>query len=263
MKNVYLYSGTVNEVFNQMESSFKGVLNSNNNEFNVALDSDLMKGTIDGVSFINGISSIQVDLTFLDDVTLSFESLNKSSILFAYCHEGYLTHSKGISGHKSTLQKHHSGILTGGQSVNTIVHFKKDRSIKFSLIKVETESVGNPINDSLLSQLKKTFLSIPTDYGYQGIQNLKIAEKLKQLHSVTDQGMVGHIMKKEMIQSILAMEINDHTDHLIKISYAIKHLATKQINHLKNLPKVIRQYAVETLYNKVGNSTTRSISNNM
>lgn len=263
MKNVYLYSETVNEVFNQMENSCKGVLNSTNNEFNLALDSDLIKGTIDGVSFINGISSIQVELTFLDDTRLSFESMNKSSILFAYCQEGHLTHSNGISGHKSTLKKHHSGVVTGGQSINTIVHFKKDSSIKFSLIKVETESVLNPINDSLLAQLKKTFLSIPTDYGYQGIQNLKIAEKLKQLHSVTDQGMVGHIMKKEIIQSILAMEINDHTDHLIRISYAIKQLATKQINQLKNLPKVIRHYAVETLYSKVGSSTTRSISGNL
>lgn len=259
MKNVYLYSGTVNEVFNQIESSCKGVLSSNNNEFNLALDSDLMKGTIEGVSFINGISSIQVELTFLDDIRLSFESLNKSSILFAYCQQGYLTHSKGISGHRSTLKKHHSGVLTGRQSINTIVHFKKDMSIKFSLITVATESVLNPINDSLLSQLKKTFLSIPTDYSYQGIQNLKIAEKLKQLHSVTDQGMVGHIMKKEIIQSILAMEITDHTDNLIKISYAIKDMATKQINQLKNLPKVIRHYAVETLYSRVGGSKTINI----
>lgn len=263
MKNVYLYSGTVNEVFNQIESSFQGVLNSNNNEFNLALDSDLMKGTIDGVSFINGISSIQVDLTFLNDLTLSFESLNKSSLLFAYCREGYLTHSKGISGHKSTLKKHHSGVLAGRQSINTIVHFKKDMSITFSLITVATESVLHPIHDSLLSQLKKPFLSNPTDYGYQGVQNLKIAEKLKQLHSVMDQGMVGHIMKKEIIQSILAMEISDHTDNLTKISYAIKDLSTKQINQLKNLPKVIRHYAVETLYSKVGSSKTRSISSNL
>lgn len=263
MKNVYLYSGTVHEVFNQIESSCKGVLNSNNNEFNLALDSDLMKGTIDEISFINGISSIQVDLTFLDDVRLSFESLNTSSILFAYCHEGSLTHSNVISGHQTTLKKHFSGFQTGGQSINTIVHFKKDMSIKFSLIKVETESVLHPIHDSLLSQLKKTFLSNPTGQGYQGIQNLKIAEKLKQLHSDRDQGMVGHHMKKEIIQSILTMEISDHTDHLIQISYAIKDLATKQINQLKNLPKVIRQYAVETFYSKVGSSTTRSISNTL
>ncbi|HSN47742.1 MAG TPA: hypothetical protein VLR29_03185 [Flavobacterium sp.] len=263
MKNVYLYSGTVNEVFNQIESSCKGVLKSNNDEFKLALDTDLMKGTVDGISFINGISSIQVNLTFFDDVTLSFESLSKSSILFAYCGEGYLTHSAGISGHKSTLKKHHSGVLTGSQGVNTVVQFKKDMSIKFSIIKVETESELNPINDSLLSQLKKTFVSIPTDYSYQGIQNLKIAEKLKELHSIKDQGMVGHILKKEIVQSILAMEINDHTDNLVKISYAVKHLAMKQINQLINLPKVIRNFAVESLYNKVGTSKTRSISSNL
>jgi hypothetical protein len=263
MKNVYLHAGTLNEVFNQIESSSQGVLNSNDNEFNLALDSDLMKGNIDGVSFINGITSIQVSLTFLDDITLSIESLSKSSILFAYCTEGYLTHSIGISGHKSTLKKHHSGVLTSSRSINTIVHFKKNISVKFSLLKVETEDAMNPIKDSLISQLKKTFLNTPTDFSYQGIQNLKIAEKFKQLNSITHQGMIGHIMKKEIIQSILEMEINDHTDNLIKMSYAIKHLAVKQINQLKKLPKVIKHYAMQSLYNKVDTSKTRSLSSNL
>ena len=263
MKNIYLYAGTINEVFDQIESSFKGVLNSNNNEFKLTLDSDVIKGNIDGVSFINGITSIQLNLIFLDDIMLSIESLSKSSILFAYCTEGYLTHSFGISGHKSSLKKHHSGVVTSSQNINTIVHFKKNIPIKFSLLKVETEDVMNPINDSLISQLKKTFLSTPTDFSHQGIQNLKIAAKLNQFNSITQQGMSGHIMKKEIIQSILTMEIDDNTDNLIKISRAIKHSAIKQINQLKKLPNVIKLYAMESLYNKVGTSKTRSLSGNL
>ncbi len=47
MKNIYLNTGTINDVFNELETSFKGVLNSNNNEFKLALDSDLIKGNID------------------------------------------------------------------------------------------------------------------------------------------------------------------------------------------------------------------------
>ena len=54
MKNIYLYTGTINEVKN----SFKGILNSNNTEFKLAVDSNFFEENIDGVPFINCITSI-------------------------------------------------------------------------------------------------------------------------------------------------------------------------------------------------------------
>jgi hypothetical protein len=258
MKNIYLNTGTINDVFNELETSFKGVLNSNNNEFKLALDSDLIKGNIDGVTFINGITSIQVSLTFSDDTLLSIEPLSKSSVLFAYCTEGSIKHSFGIAGHKSTLRKHHSAVVTSNRSINTILHFKRNIPVQLSLIKVETEEAAHA-NSSLISQLKKTFLHKETNYSYQGLQNLKIAKKLHQLNSINEQGMIGHIMKKEIMQSILEMEIDDNTDNLIKVSRAIKRSTLNQINELKKIPNFIKNYAVETIYSKVINSKNRII----
>ena len=258
MKNIYLNTGTINEVFNELENSFKGILNSNNNEFKLALDSNLIKGNIDGVTFINGITSVQANITFSDDTLLSIEPLSKSSILFAYCTEGSINHSFGISGHKLLLRKHHSEVVTSTRSINTILHFKKNIPVKLSLIKVETEAAAHA-NSSLISQLKKTFIHKEPNYSYQGLQNLKIAKKLHQLNSITEQGMIGHIMKKEIMQSILEMEIDDNTDNLIKVSRAIKRSALNQINELKKIPTFIKNYAVETLYDKVINSKNRII----
>lgn len=258
MKNIYLNTGTINEVFNELETSFKGVLNSNNNEFKLALDSDLIKGNIDGVTFINGITSIQVSVTFSNDTLLSIEPLSKSSVLFAYCTEGSINHSFGISGYKSILRKHHSAVVTSSRSINTILHFKKNIPVKLSLIKVETEEAAHA-NSSLISQLKKTFLHREPNYSYQGLQNLKIAEKFKQLAAVTEHGMIGHTIKKEILESILTLEIDDNTDNLIKMSRAIKRSTLNQINELKKIPNFIKNYAVETLYSKVINSKNRII----
>jgi hypothetical protein len=258
MKNIYLNTGTINDVFNELEISFKGVLNSNNNEFKLALDSNLIKGNIDVVSFINGITSIQVNFTFSDDITLSIEPLSKSSILFAYCTEGSINHSYGISGHKSTLRKHHSAVVTSSRSINTVLHFKKNTPVKLSLIKVETEEVTNN-NSSLISQLKKTFLHKEPNYSYQGLQNIKIIEKFNQFAAVTEHGMIGHIMKKEILQSILGLEIDDNTDNLIKMSRAIKHSTLSQIKELKKVSSFIKHYAVEAIYSKIINSKNRII----
>lgn len=256
MKNIYLNTGTINEVFNELETSFKGILNSNNNEFKLALASNLIKGNIDGVTFINGITSIQASITFSDDTLLSIEPLSKSSILFAYCTEGSVKHSFGISGHKSILRKHHSAVVTSTRSINTILHFKKNTPVKLSLIKVETEEAAHA-NSSLISQLKKTFLHREPNYSYQGLQNLKIAEKFNQLTAVTENGMIGHSIKKEILESILALEIEDNTDNLLKMSRAIKRSTLNQINELKKIPTFIKNYAVETLYGKVINSKIR------
>jgi hypothetical protein len=258
MKNIYLTTGTINEVFNELETSFDGVLNSDNNEFKLALDSQLIKGTIDAVSFINGITSIQVNLTFSDDITLSVEPFSKSSVLFAYCTEGQITHSSGISGNKSTLRKHHSRVETSSRSINTVLHFKKNMPLKLSLIKVETKEEAHT-NSSLISQLKKTFLNKEPNYSYQGLQNLKIAEKFNQLNSITEQGMIGHILKKDIIQSILEIEIDDNTDNLVKVTRAIKRSTLNQINELKKIPYLVKNYAVEAINNKVSIAKNRLI----
>ena len=257
MKNIYLNTGTLKEVFNGLETSFDGVLNSNNNEFKLALDTDFIKGNIDAVTFINGITSFQVNMTFLDDIALSIESPSKSSILFAYCTEGYFKHSVGISGPQSTLRKHYSAIVTSTASVNTILHFKKNSAIQFSLIQVETADSAHSINDPLISHLKKTFLNNQSNFNYQGIQNLKIAKKFSQMNSITEKGMSGLMQKKDIIQAILNMEIDDHTDTLIKISRTIKRSALNHINELKSKYSVIKNYAADSIYNKVITSKNR------
>ncbi|TDD77416.1 hypothetical protein [Flavobacterium caseinilyticum] len=257
MKNMYLNTGTINEVFSGLETSFNGVLNSSDNEFKLALNTDLIKANIEAVTFINGITSIQVNLMFSDDVTLSMESLSATSIVFAYCTEGSFKHSFGISGHQSTLRKHLSTVVTSKRSINTILHFKKDTAVQFSIIKVETANLSNTINDPLISNLKKTFLDKQPNYSYQGIQNMRIAEKLQQLIAVSEHGMVGHIMKKEIIQSIIAMEVDDNTDTIIRMSRAIKRSTLHKINELKKISGLIKQYTFDAVYSKVINSKNR------
>ena len=257
MKNMYLNTGTINEVFSGLEASFNGILNSNNNELKLALDTDLIKGNIEAVTFLNGFTSIQVNLIFFDDVTLSMESLSATSIVFAYCTEGSFKHSFGISGKQSTLRKHLSTVVTSRRSVNTILQFKKDTAVQFSIIKVETAGLSNTINESLISNLKKTFLNKQPNYSYQGIQNTLIAEKFRQFNAVKEHGMVGHIMKKEIIQSIVAMEVDYNTETIIRLSRAIKLSTLHKINKLKKISGLIKQYTFDAVYSKIINSKNR------
>ena len=260
MKNIYLNAGTLNEVFTEIQTSFNGVLNSNNNEFKLTLNTDLIKGNIDGITFINGITSIQASLTFFDDVTLSIESFSNSSIVFAYCNEGHFRHSYGISGLQFTVQKQHTAIESSNRSVNSILYFKKNNPVQFSIIKVETLSLELNSTDSLLSDLKKTFVNKQPNFTYHGIQNLRIAEKWNQLKAITEQGMVGHILKKDLVQSIIALEIEDNTDPVLKMARGIICSTLLQVNETKKIYSFIKQYSFDVIYNKVIGSKSRLFS---
>lgn len=257
MKNIYLNAGTISDVFNGLENSFSAILNSNYNEFKLNLNTNLTKGQIQGITFINGITAVQVEMTFFDDVMLSMESLGTSSIVFAYCNGDRFKHSFGSTGQKISIRKHHSAVINSNRSINTVLHFYKNTTVQFSLIKVETGNIEKAVNDSLLLNLKKTFLNKQPNNCYEGLQNIKIAEKLKHFKTITEPGMVGHILKKDCIQSILEMEINDNTAALQKLSVSINRSAVKQINELKKMYNFIKPYTIGSVYQKVMHSKNK------
>ena len=125
MKNLYLNNGTLNTIFNELASTHNGILNTENDALNLKLDSKGMKGTVEAVSFINGINVLQVDLLFSEDVRLSVEPLNDSTVVFGYFSKGNLKQSCGINGKKTYLKAHHSGVFNNRKSINSILYFDK------------------------------------------------------------------------------------------------------------------------------------------
>lgn len=254
MKNIYLNSGSINDVFNDIKSSFEGVLKVSNNEFNLALDCNFFKGNIDLLTFNLAITSIQVKMSFLDDVTVSLESFNNSSIVFAYCNDGNFRHSFGISGEQTNLRNQQSVIITSTKSVNTILHFKKNSIVQFTIIKAETSALKQSADDSLLSNLKNTFLNKQANYIYPDRQCIKVEEMINQLKNKTNKGIPSYTLKKEIIESLLLLEIDKNTSPVLKMTQAITGSILKQMKHTKKIQRILNQYTLNLQYIKVFNS---------
>lgn len=253
MKNIYLNSGSINDVFDDIISSSKGVLNSSNNEFNLALDNALFKGNVNLITF-GTITSIQVGMTFFDDTVVSIESFNHSSIVFAYSNEGMFNYSFGISGQQLPLRNHHSAIITNNKSVNTIMHFKKHSTLQFTIIKAETSASKQSANDSLISNLKNTFLDKKSNSVYHDRQCVKIEEMISQLTNKTNDGNMEYTLKREIIESLLLLEIDKNTSPILKMTKIIKNLTLKQIKQSKKIYRLLNQYALNLFFRKVLNS---------
>src|SRR6187431_1348160 len=124
MKSLYLKSGKIQDVFSELSDVLEGTLLSDNGEHNLALETRFVKGNINGISFREGVTYLQFDLVFRDDVMLSIESQNNSTLFFAYCFEGALKHSIGTMGDKKSINKSQTAIVkTKASSINNILYF--------------------------------------------------------------------------------------------------------------------------------------------
>lgn len=235
MKKLYLNTGGLETIFENLQESLQGTLTSDSNQYNLIVKSKNAKGTVSGISFTKQLAYVDFDIEFNDDVVLSMESSVNSPIVFAYCTEGSIEHSFGINGDKKNLKSNQSGILRNSSNINSVLFFKAFQRVKFSIISTNVSNVENVENSDLISGLKTMFTNSSGNYRYVGQLNLKIAEKLIELKNVPQKGIVGNLLKKRIIENILETEIAMHSYGYIKAIQPILSIANKQIDDLKRI----------------------------
>jgi hypothetical protein len=246
MKNIYLKAGKTEDVFNDLKDNFKGTLVTNNDEFNLALSSAFARGNIKGITFPEGMTYMQFDLVFHDDVILSMESLKTSPIFFAYCSQGSMQHSFGEQGERKIIKKEYSGILKSTSSVNSILYFEKHVPIKFYVIEIGTNTVAaNEYNSELIKKLKNTFFHIKEDYLNISYQNSAIAQKIEELNTITHKGIVRNLLINRILENILELEIQQHTDGFATIAETVSSFTLKQINEIKTISNFVMNLSLE------------------
>jgi len=235
MKKLYLNTGGINTIFNDLKDSLNGSLTLENNQYNLSVKSKNANGVISGITLSKQISYIQFDIVFNDDIELSMESFANSPILFTYCFEGNLSHSFGINGERKKIKPNQTGIIRNTSNVNSILYFEGFKHVKFSMIYNNTFSSEMSENSGLFLDLKKVFNSNSGNYIYTGQQNSKIAEKIKEFDTVPQKGIVKNLLKNRILEDILEIELDQHTYGYAKSIKPIITLANKQIDELKRI----------------------------
>lgn len=244
MKNIYLKTGQTQDVFNDLKDSFNGTLTSTNEEYNLTLASDFAEGNIKGKTLANGMTFIQFDMRFSDDVRISMESFMCSPIFFLYCSEGNVQHSFGVQGNKKNVKKNQTGVLKSTSTVNNIFYFQKDVSITFNLIGVETKACSQQQNTELIKNVKNTFFKVKEDYLEVSVTNLNTVAKLYEFNTIPQKGIVKDLLKARILESILELEIKNQMDGLELLTQNINHFVKRQFFAIKSVPDSIMKSAV-------------------
>lgn len=235
MKSIYLKAGKTQDVFNDLKDNFNGTLTVDNDEYNLAF----AEGNIKGTTFTDGMTFMEFNVIFHEDVRVSIESFTTSPIFFAYCSQGSLQHSFGELGEKKRIKKQQSGILKSAARVNSILHFEKQIPTEFSVIGMGTNSNANNKNAELVNKLKNTFFNTKKDYLNVRVLNSKIADKIKKLDTLTQKGAVGNVLKNRILENILEMEIEQNTDGFTEMAVEIYSFAIKRIDEIKGAARFV------------------------
>lgn len=248
MKSIYIKSGKIKDVFNDLKNTFNGSLTSFDRDYNIALQSDIASGNIEGTVFDKDMTHIHFDVVFQDDIRISLESSVDSPIFFTYCLDGFIQHSFGEQGHRKCIKKQESGILKSNSSINSILYFRKNIPIKFSIIRISLNSSDNLVNDELLKKIEKTFIETKENSLEVRPQNSKIIEQIYELNNINQKGIVRKLLKNKILEIILEIEIQQHTDNLVRIAQEINSSALKGFDEIKKVSNSIINYSVNELF---------------
>lgn len=245
MKSIQIKTNKINEMFQQLHDHIGGSHSVDIKEHILDVDNELGSGRIRGISFNEGITYLEFDMTFSEKMVLSIEASDKMPIYFTYCSKGKLAHSLGLDGEKRILGNFQTGILTNKSAEEHTLYFQADVRLQTSLITVYVAgNSGNEANNDLRSKLQQTFFNYADseNFVYIGSHNLKIAELTQQMGSITQKGIVRQLLLEGYVHMMLAMEIQQHSDDLAKTENFTGSLTPREMDSVVEVSEFIKNY---------------------
>lgn len=232
MRKLYINTGEFDAVLNDLKESFSGKLTAKNNEYNLNIQSKWTKGAIKATRFEDKTLFMHFDLEFSEEVSLSIESFQSAPVFFVYCERGNVSHSFGANGERKVMHTNQSAVLNNSSVINSVLYFESHKRIQFTLLGIPT--IENK-NTDLISQVKQRFTNDSGNYIYIGKENSRIAEKIREYKTVPQKGIVGTLLKKSILKTIVEMEVEQHSFNYLKTFDPVVNIAIKQINEIKRI----------------------------
>ncbi|GAA0872139.1 hypothetical protein GCM10009117_12860 [Gangjinia marincola] len=214
MKTFEISSIAADEVLRQLGKKLNSEIKEEWGEYTLHFDNEHGVGTIRGVSFDWGVSLIDYDVNFTDDIKIIFHIKDLSPIEFVFVSEGSLKYSNEET-EEMDFERYQNIIISPKANSKKIFQFPKEVQVKANFIQIikndYTKKKNNNLtylNEVLLNVFKDESPSLP--YNHAGNYNLKIADQVKELQESKDSGIVRTLSLEGRLNLILAMQLVEH-----------------------------------------------------
>ncbi|NHF61007.1 helix-turn-helix transcriptional regulator [Flavobacteriaceae bacterium TP-CH-4] len=242
----------------QIQEVIGGTINERWGEHTLTVDNGNAKGSIRFITFDWGVSLLEYDITFMDDVELQMDASQYNPIHFTYCLEGYCKHRFGYQSEAETrkLEQFQSVIITSREGGLNYGYFPKLEKLAINVIQISRKKFLNKrLNnvDELNRKLYEVFLDTDHEqaYAFYGTYDLKLADKITALRRVKSKGMIRIMQIEGLVYEILAMHIHDH-DKVVKNKRPKTSLLNRELRIVRKVAQMIlkdvsKDYSLEML----------------
>ncbi len=252
----------LNSFFNTLKKEIGGTLTTDTTEYRLDIQNNFGTGSIRSIALEDGLAVLEFNLLVHQDIQITIDTLLQSHVNFIYCSKGKLSQSFRKESQINTIEAFQTSIIANITSAQNIILLEKDVETITTLISVNTSSQAS--NNSIWSNsLKDAFITgKKEDYVYIGSYNLKIAENIKQLQAIKQEGLVRALLTKGIVNVILALEIEQHNRDIENADMFSVSLTQTEIGLIQELTEYINKqpdlnHKIETLSRKIGLSAAK------
>ncbi|RKR08020.1 AraC family transcriptional regulator [Maribacter vaceletii] len=258
MIEIVIDAKSVEGTVRQIRSVIGGTIEEQWGEYTLTTNSKLANGTIRFITFDWGVSLLEYDITFFDDICLVMDSSEYNPIHFTYCLEGDCGHRFGYQPEDDIrkLEQFQSVIITSKEGGYNYGYFPKDKKLAINVIQIKRKLfLKKRLNnvEELNRKLYEVFLDTDHDnsFSYFGTYNLKLADKIGALRKIKTKGIIRMMNIEGMVYEILSMHILQH-DKAIKNKKPATNLLRSELKIIRRLAKKIirnpsKEYTLDSL----------------
>ena len=261
MKTLQLTSDAIDKNINTANLELGGSVTSYDNERVLQFDNDLGSGTITGIQLEGGLSFLQYDVCFKEEVLVKTDPSPHKPIHFMYCLKGSVKQSFEGSQRTSVLEEFQTAILGGAGEINEIT-FQGTKRVQLCIIKVTDDSSIE--NEATLKQQMFTLFSRGKEASlrYYGTYNLRIGEQLAQIGKINQRGIVKKLLIEGILNLTLAMEIEQLKSDLEEEKNPTGTLTKYELNSIREVSNQIEahpevQYSIKSICSECGLSASK------
>ncbi|MBU2927416.1 helix-turn-helix domain-containing protein [Winogradskyella psychrotolerans] len=242
MKTIEIKANNLELMFHALKNEVGGTFTTSHREVELIINNELGVGLIRGIELERNTVFIEFDVKFKEDIKFIVKSPKKSVVNFLYCSEGKLKHAFDSKGTSNIVETFKTGISANIETSENHISFYKDVYVNSTIVSVNT-SEKSSAKHHINHMVSELFINSKTsDYSYVGSYNLKIAENIKQLKAIKQNGVVRVLLIQGLVNFILAMEIEQHSLDIKSAQNPTGSLTGFELKQVKELSDYINNF---------------------
>lgn len=207
-------------VIEQLNKSLNGTVTKIYGEEVLKFNNKIGYGTIRNVSFDWGITLLDYDVYFNEDLKIVYKITEETPVEFLFISKGKLNYSTDDANYVE-LERFQNVIISNKLNSKNVYIFPSKVNVQLNVIQVVSDEYQKKQNNNIDS-LQETLLSVfrgrseELPYKHLGGHNLKIASVIKDLNSTEDSGIIKSLSIEGQLNLILALQIAEHKKFITK-----------------------------------------------